>query len=210
MAYVLNGKASHSLLASYNFERQPIDEFTVNQAYNRFQNRIAFRKPPATEAPDASIELGYRYPRGGAFVSDDTAILTEVLYDDPALPSAAPGSRFPHSWIEDTTDPGRTISSIDLVKRNFLLITIDHDSPWIVAASKSLVKVDAYALSAVSSPFRDPSGDVERKCRLKQGEAILVRPDGFIAWRGARLDNGHETKLREGFEAILKWRRNEM
>ncbi|EWZ28363.1 hypothetical protein FOZG_17930 [Fusarium oxysporum Fo47] len=31
LAYVLSGKASHSLLASYNIERQPIDEFTVNQ-----------------------------------------------------------------------------------------------------------------------------------------------------------------------------------
>ncbi|KAF5671995.1 monooxygenase [Fusarium heterosporum] len=204
LAYVLSGKASHSLLASYNIERQPIDEFTVNEAYNRFQNRIVFQEPPAPEAPDVSIELGYRYPRGGAFVSEDECPVTTVLYDDPTIPSAVPGSRFPHSYIEDTTKPGSTISTIDLVRRSFVLITIDPESPWIAAASRTHVKLDACTLNAASSPYRDPSGDVETKCRLKQGEAILVRPDGFIAWRGGRIDNGHELKLTEGIDAILK------
>ncbi|CAJ0547397.1 Ff.00g041510.m01.CDS01 [Fusarium sp. VM40] len=203
LSYVLSGKASHSLLASYNVERQPIDEFTVNQAYNRFQNRIVMQHPPAPEAPDESIELGFRYPNGGAFVPDDNYTASKEVYDDPASPSAVSGSRFPHSYIQETAGSGKTISTIDLVKQNFLLITVDADSPWTRAASQSPVTLDVYTLNAESSPYKDPVGDVEKKCRLQRGEAILVRPDGFIAWRGARAEDGHEQKLIGGLAAIL-------
>ncbi|VUC32392.1 unnamed protein product, partial [Clonostachys rosea] len=173
LAYVLSGKASHSLLASYNIERQPIDEFTVYQAYYRFQNRIALQQPPALEAPDESIELGFRYPEGGAFVHEDSYPVPIEPYDDPARPTAVPGSRFPHSYIQEHSELGKTISTIDLVKQNFLLITIDDDSPWTAAASQSPILLDVYTLNASSYPYRDFTGDVGRKCRLKPGEAIL-------------------------------------
>ncbi|KAJ4246083.1 hypothetical protein NW762_013828 [Fusarium torreyae] len=203
LAYVLSGKASHSLLATYNIERQPIDVFTVKQAYNRFQNRIVLQQPPASEAPDESVELGYRYPQGGAFVPEENHPAPKEVYDDPFLPTAIPGSRFPHSYIEDVMS-GKAISTIDLIKRNFVLITVASDSPWITAATKSPVELDVYALDAGSSPYRDAMGDVATKCRLQPEEAILVRPDGFIAWRGVREDGGHEIKLREGLDAILR------
>lgn len=161
------------------------------------------QQPPASEAPDESIELGFRYPNGGAFVPDDNYTASKEVYDDPVSPSAVSGSRFPHSYIEETGGSGKTISTIDLVKQNFLLITVDADSPWTRAASQSPVTLDVYTLNAESSPYRDPVGDVEKKCRLQRGEAILVRPDGFIAWRGASAEDGHEHKLKDGLAAIL-------
>ncbi|KAM0541726.1 hypothetical protein ACHAPJ_013131 [Fusarium lateritium] len=203
LAYVLSGKASHSLLTSYNIERQPIDEFTVEQAYNRFQNRIVLQQPPAPEAPDKSVELGYRYPQGGAFVPEENYPTPKEVYDDPSFPTAIPGSRFPHSYIEDVVS-GKTISTIDLIKTNFVLITVTSESPWIAAATKTPVELDVYALDATSSPYRDAVGDVAKRCRLKPEEAILVRPDGFIAWRGVREDSGYELKLKEGLDAILR------
>ncbi|KAM0241480.1 hypothetical protein ACHAP5_007519 [Fusarium lateritium] len=203
LAYVLSGKAAHSLLATYNVERQPIDEFTVDQAYRRFQNRIVMQQPPAPEAPDESIELGFRYLKGGAFVPEDNYPTSKESYDDPAHPSAVPGSRFPHSYIQETGGSGKTISTIDLVKQNFLLITIDADSPWVRAASQSPVTLDVYVLNAASSPYKDPARDVEKKCRLQRGEAILVRPDGFIAWRGTTAESGHEQRLIDGLHAVL-------
>lgn len=161
------------------------------------------QQPPAPEAPDESIELGFRYPNGGAFVPDDNHTASKEVYDDPASPSAVPGSRFPHSYIQETVGSGKTISTIDLVKQNFLLITVDADSPWTRAVSQSPVTLDVYTLNAESSPYRDPVRDVEKKCRFQRGEAILVRPDGFIAWRGARAAHGHEQKLIDGLAAIL-------
>lgn len=161
------------------------------------------QQPPASEAPDEAIELGFRYPHGGAFVPEEKYPTPKELYDDPALPSAVPGSRFPHSYLDETSSSGKPISTIDLVKRNFVLVTIDPDSPWIAAAGKAPIEIDAYTLNATSSPYRDVKGDVEKKCRLKPGEAILVRPDGFIAWRGTRADSGHEKQLEDGINAVL-------
>ncbi|GME47295.1 FAD binding domain-containing protein [Neofusicoccum parvum] len=64
LALVVNGKASHGLLASYNSERQRVAGFTVQQAYRRFVNRVL--KDPKLghmkEFPDDTVELGYRYP----------------------------------------------------------------------------------------------------------------------------------------------------
>ncbi|KAH6997373.1 FAD binding domain-containing protein [Ilyonectria destructans] len=202
LAYILSGKASHSLLESYNSERQPIDEFTVLQAYSRFQNRVVVQKPPAPEAPDVAIELGYRYPQG-AFLPEEHYKVPKQIYDDPAQPTAVPGSRFPHVFLEETASPGKCISTIDLVKRNFVLVTIEPESPWIRAASQSPIELDVHALNATSSPYRDSEGAVERKCRLRVGEAILVRPDGFIAWRGGKSGNGHAEQLKTALEGIL-------
>ncbi|KAH7133847.1 FAD binding domain-containing protein [Dactylonectria macrodidyma] len=205
LAYVLSGKASSSLLDTYSTERQPIDEFTVLEAYNRFQNRVVIQQPPAPEAPDIAIELGYRYPQG-AFLPEHHYEVPKQLYDDPALPTAVPGSRFPHVFLEDTSSPDKRISTIDLVKKNFVLITIEPDSPWGLAAGQAPIELDVHALHAKSSPYRDSKGLVERKCRLNIGEAILVRPDGFIAWRGERSDDGHVARLKGALEAILKKR----
>ncbi|KAH6949393.1 FAD binding domain-containing protein [Ilyonectria sp. MPI-CAGE-AT-0026] len=160
---------------------------------------------PATtppEAPDVAIELGYRYPQG-AFLPEEHYKVPKQLYDDPAQPTAVPGSRFPHVFLEETASPHKRISTIDLVKKNFVFITIEPESPWIRAASQSPIELDIHALNAMSSPYRDSEGAVERKCRLKVGEAMLVRPDGFIAWRGGRSDNGHAEQLKIALEGIL-------
>lgn len=162
------------------------------------------QQPPASEAPDESIELGFRYPRGGAFVPEEKYSTPKELYDDPAFPSAVPGSRFPHSYLDDVVSSDKPISTIDLVKTNFVLVTIDPYSPWAAAASKAPIEIDVYTLNATSSPYRDIKGNVEKKCRLKPGEAILVRPDGFIGWRGTRVDSGHEEKLKDGINAVLR------
>ncbi|KAF7552181.1 hypothetical protein G7Z17_g4502 [Cylindrodendrum hubeiense] len=202
LAYVLTGKASHSLLASYSIERQPIDEFTVLEAYNRFENRVVLRQPPAPEVDDIAIELGYRYP-AGAFVPEAEYQLPIQLWDDPHSPTAVPGSRFPHVLLEDSSDSTKLTSSIDLIKQNFVLVSIDASSPWIEATNRLPLTIDTYALHPKSSPLRDPQGKIAQKCRLHSREVILVRPDGFIAWRGEATEKDHEQLLKSAFQAIL-------
>ncbi|EQB56755.1 putative polyketide hydroxylase [Colletotrichum gloeosporioides] len=203
LAYVLTGRASSSLLDSYNKERQPIDEFTVKQATARFQNRVALQQPPASEASDVSVELGYRYP-SGAFVPEESYHQPDELYDDPHCPTALPGSRFPHVFLEDVGIPGRQISTLDLVRKNFLMITTQPDSPWVPAAKRiSTVEIDVAVLNTQSAPYRDASGLIEAKCRLRAGEAILIRPDGFIAWRAIARQDNHEGVLEYALRSIL-------
>lgn len=199
----MTGRASSSLLDSYNKERQPIDEFTVKQATARFQNRVALQQPPASEASDVSVELGYRYP-SGAFVPEENYHQPDELYDDPHCPTALPGSRFPHVFLEDVGIPGRQISTLDLVRKNFLMITTQPDSPWVPAAKRiSTVEIDVAVLNTQSAPYRDASGLIEAKCRLRAGEAILIRPDGFIAWRAIARQDNHEGVLEYALRSIL-------
>jgi hypothetical protein len=81
LAYVLSGKASHELIATYNIERQPVVKNIVDQAHARYINRVAPQKSSAEgdlvpEVPDIVCEIGYRYVQG-ALVSDDGGFESE-------------------------------------------------------------------------------------------------------------------------------------
>lgn len=65
----------------------------------------------------------------------------------------------------------------------FFFLAVDAQSPWIAAAGVVPFDIDAYILNESSSPFWDPKIQLQRLARLDQGEALLIRPDGFIAWR---------------------------
>jgi hypothetical protein len=205
LAYVLSGKASPELLQTFNSERQPINEFTMNEAYKRFQNRLRSQEPPVPEVMDIEVELGYRYPLG-AFVTRDSDSKPRELWDDPREPSALPGSRFPHVFLTSADNPCQRISSIDLIKRNFVLVAVDSRSPWLGAACLVPFEVDAYILNESSIPFRDPGKQLQRLARLREGDALLIRPDGFIAWRAEKRHTGHENALKEALECVLKSR----
>lgn len=67
LAEVLRGESSPDLLATYDAERRPMAEFTVEQAYARYVTRTAPYLGTATLppiAPDLDIELNYAYDHG--------------------------------------------------------------------------------------------------------------------------------------------------
>ena len=64
LALVLNGTAGPGLLATYDAERRPVGEFTVEQSYARYVTRVAPYLGTADAQPvvdDLYLELGYRY-----------------------------------------------------------------------------------------------------------------------------------------------------
>ncbi|KAJ9653206.1 hypothetical protein H2201_009166 [Coniosporium apollinis] len=202
LAYVLDGRASHSLLASYSTERQPAAGFTVQQAFSRLQKRVFHKEPDVPELTDIVCEIGYRYPKG-AIVPSEVGGSTE-LWEDPYAPLVMPGSRLPHTWIVDKSSPDKQTSTLDLVKTNFVLIATDDRSPWIQAANDVSLKIDTLVLSAESSPFADPLEKVKNLFKLREDEALLVRPDGYIAWRAPREGGGHSAKLQAALDNVLK------
>lgn len=192
----------------------------MHQAYSRFQKRVNRVKPDVEELPDINCEIGYRYPHG-AFVpklangdKKGNGDGTE-MWEDPYSPSVTPGSRFPHVEIGEIRDRQdgerggrrRTMSTLDLITTKFVLFTTESDSPWIYAVQNADFPfgkiVDTYALHRGSWPFEDPNGRVEEVCKLGKGGAVLVRPDGFIAWRGIQQEKGHGEKLIAAMQTVL-------
>ena len=68
----------------------------------------------------------------------------------------------------------------------------EPNSPWIKAAKVvAMLPIDSYALHESSDPLQDAQGTPRSKCKLRNGEALLVRPDGFIAWKAEARHEGH-------------------
>ena len=72
LALVLDGRAGPDLLATYDAERRPVAELTVEQAYTRYVLRLAPELGKENLQPlvsEATVELGYRY-RSSAVLSE--------------------------------------------------------------------------------------------------------------------------------------------
>jgi putative polyketide hydroxylase len=173
IALVIGGQANPGLLDSYASERKPVAAFTVEQAFARYVARTAPwlrpAEPPEPIVDDLHIELGYLYnsPQG--------------THLDPRTTRGMPGARAPHLWL---TRSGRRVSTIDLFG-NYVLLAGPDGGKWTraaaeVAGSFAGLPLDAYCVG------RD-LGDEERHFADLYGMsaqgAVLVRPDGFVAWR---------------------------
>ncbi|MDP9821814.1 FAD-dependent monooxygenase [Nocardioides massiliensis] len=130
------------------------------------------------------VELGQHY-RSGAVVPEGDAG-DEPDAEDAVLHHRAttrPGAKLPHVWLVDAQ--GRRISTLDIVgKGRFTLLTGLAGTAWVTAVDRlSLAFLDAVVIGADGT--RDLYHDWARRRDMPEGGALLVRPDGYIAWRCA-------------------------
>jgi 2-polyprenyl-6-methoxyphenol hydroxylase-like FAD-dependent oxidoreductase len=187
LAMVLKGVAGPGLLSTYESERRPVGKFTVEQAYTRYVTRSATylgAKDFQPLANDFNIELGYIY-RSPAIIAEDDV---ERGSEDPRESQGRPGSRAPHLWIEKdgpstTLGAGQRISTLDLFGRGFALLTGPGGAAWADAsraAARGIMGLDFDAHVIPSSEFATAYG-------IGESGAVLVRPDGFVAWRAKTM-----------------------
>ncbi len=192
LAYVLDGRAGEELLATYEAERQPVGAFTTEQAYARYVLRLDPTLGTEDLVPlvgEAAVELGYRYRSAAvAGTADDDA-----TWEDPTEPTGRPGFRAPHLPI---TVGGAERSTVDLFGRRFVVLAGSAGESWRPAAraagSALSVPVDAYR---VGDDVIDPSGTFEALYGTGAEGAVLVRPDGFVAWRASAAHSAPEAEL---------------
>ncbi|KAI5272566.1 hypothetical protein E4T47_04210 [Aureobasidium subglaciale] len=191
LAYVLSG-----LLDTYNQERQPGGRFAMQQAVSRLVNR-AFPNSGLEcekELPDLVCELGHRYTEGAVHSGEVEG--NDQTYEDPHQPLVLPGGRLPYIWL--VGEDGKRLSSLDLVKFNLNL----HRRGWKQLRSKT--SIDGYVINSSSHPYRECERTARDSWNLQEGEALLVRPDGIIAWKFSGIDKAHGEELHRALSALRK------
>jgi len=181
LATALKGAAGPALLETYEPERRPAAAFTVEQAYSRYVTRSAPYLKSDNMQPiqnDLNIELGYCY-HSAAVISERE---DDVAYENPRESKGRPGRRAPHLVLERN---GEKVSILDLFGRNFALLVGPEGKTWSEsgpAAAKQLgIELDVHQVGARG--LADPSGSFSSVYGITPSGALLVRPDGFVAWR---------------------------
>jgi putative polyketide hydroxylase len=206
LAAVLGGLAGPALLDTYHAERHPVGLFTMEQALARFGARMAPGDGGPGPAPldYQAIAFGYQY-RSSAVLGapDDGAPLP------PDQLTGQPGTRAPH-LVLTVADGGRQCSTIDLYGRRFVLLAGTDGAAWVKAAdasSESLgVPLDAYRFG-VELRAPQTAADLAGAHGIAPAGALLVRPDGFVAWRSTGTAADPTVELERALQAILSCRR---
>ncbi|NUS29088.1 MAG: 2,4-dichlorophenol 6-monooxygenase, partial [Streptomyces sp.] len=125
---------------------------------------------------------------------------------DPELyhqPSSRPGAKLPHAWITSGT---RTLSTLDTVGQGrFTLLTGIGGTEWVRAAGAQELEI-ATVVIGPGQEYEDPYGDWARLSEVADAGALLVRPDGHVAFRHATAPDSAadaERRLTEAVRRIL-------
>jgi 2-polyprenyl-6-methoxyphenol hydroxylase-like FAD-dependent oxidoreductase len=196
LAAVLKGWGGPQLLDAYEAERKPVALDNVRASTAEFRILVDLPTGPEIDADGPAGDALRRRFRDAFLRSNEvrSAIYTENLktgycYEPSPIcvadgttrppvdtrefvPSARPGTRAPHAWI----GPGR--STLDLFGRRFVLLRLGSDAPD-GGAIEEAARAKGVPLEPVALAEKDIAALYERPL-------VLVRPDGHVAWRGAR------------------------
>jgi putative polyketide hydroxylase len=214
LAFHVRGRAGRALLETYDVERRPIAQWTAEQSLqnHRHVQMIAIAALAGLENPTdpgdvvtaarrygnhLGVEFGSVY-RSRAVIPDGTTP-PEVAdpYSDYA-PSACPGCRAPHVWLGRNDE---RLSTLDLFGAGFTLLTGPDGRAWRAAAADAAVPIACYAIGDPGLEDRD--GVFFRRYDVEASGAVLVRPDGYVAWRTRRADEPSLAGLRPAIDQIL-------
>ncbi|MEU5087444.1 FAD-dependent monooxygenase [Streptomyces sp. NPDC021356] len=213
LAAVLQGWAGPGLLDTYDTERRPVATATSARASAR---SVEHSHPGFAPAPGIgggkrggilNVVLGYHYPHGAVV---GTAPDQEVVPDAMRL-TGEPGSRAPHLWVNRS---GTRISTLDLYERTLVLLSDARSTAdWHAAAQRITQTGDTPLASyrfGTDLTYADrtdqdtPPPDWARTHGTTTDGAVLIRPDGFIAWRAPGAVPDPEGALREVLATVLR------
>ncbi|MEV6400721.1 FAD-dependent monooxygenase [Streptomyces sp. NPDC051907] len=207
LAAVLEGWAGPGLLETYEAERQPVARATSERASARSAEHSHPGYAPA-ETPGGgrqggilSVAMGYGYVKGAVLgVDPERPVVPERMQL-----TGAPGTRAPHMWVDRR---GERLSTLDLYERSFVLLTSEgttwRDAARTVARQMS-ARLEAYEIgSGLDADLVPENGaDWAEIHGTKPQGAVLVRPDGFVAWRTADVVTEPEQVLQEVMSELL-------
>lgn len=107
-------------------------------------------------------------------------------------------------WVKKE---GNRISTIDLFGKTYVLLAGSVGRPWVEAANRISESETGGELVAYCVGPHGEVVDAERKWEAAAGiastGALLVRPDGFVAWRERRMPTDYEVRLEKVMKEML-------
>jgi 2-polyprenyl-6-methoxyphenol hydroxylase-like FAD-dependent oxidoreductase len=167
LAAVMSGAAGEELLDSYEPERRPSGERNVLRSRGQLQG-----------VSGIAADMGVVYSSGATMAEDGSEGPAVIEPTD----IACVGSRAPHIWLDADGD---RLSIHDLFGHRLVLLTGVNGEAWRRAArhvSDSL-RVPLGAITIGGAELTVHSSDWTTMYGIESDGAVLVRPDGHIAWR---------------------------
>ena len=199
LALVLEGKAGPAFLDSYEDERLPVGTLTVEQTRQRFFSRTGSQD--STLVDDASLIFGFRYRSSALILEPGTEVA--ALTQHPSTLAGEPGTRAPHLILERH---GSRLSTIDLFGHGWTLLTSTGHAAWDDAAGRVAQRLhlplEVFSVGATEE-LRDVEDSFQHVYGIGETGAVLVRPDGFVAWRTVHAGTQPEQVLEEALRSIL-------
>jgi len=206
LAAVLQGWAGPGLLATYDAERRPVALATSARASDRSaeHRHPGYDVSPGTgrKAGMLAMVLGYRY-RDGAVIGapGDGPVVPEDF-----RPVAEPGGRAPHMWLHRA---GVRLSTLDLYERTPVLLSGPEGGAWHEAglrlAEREGLPLSCYRVGTEADHDLAPEAgpDWAELHGTTADGAVLVRPDGFVAWRSHPSATDPERTLEDVLAVVL-------
>ena len=157
-----------------------------------------------TEFNAQGVELNQRYVSSAVLPDSDEP---ETWRRDRQLylqATTRPGAKLPHVWLVD--ERGERVSTLDVTGKGvFSLVTGLSGQAWVAAAAR--LELPFLRTVLIGSPgTRDLYHDWHRIREVDEAGALLVRPDGYVAWRHVDQVTDDETAerlLRDALTAVL-------
>ncbi|TDD13377.1 FAD-dependent monooxygenase [Nonomuraea diastatica] len=189
LALILTGAAGSALLGTYDTERRPLAQVALTDAIARVG-----MIPPAEDLPDRiTQEFGAVY-RSAAVVSGEEP---SADFAHPFLSAGRPGTRAPH--LETGTG-----SILDLFGRTFVCLAGPGSPRWASAADEAAARL-GIPLTArrVGADLPLTAASWEKAYGVTSGGAVLIRPDGVVAWRAPAAASSPEREIEQVLRQIL-------
>ena len=201
LAAVIQGWAGPGLLDSYGKERRPVAARTISDAaengkalaYHFADPDLAAAGPAGDAAREAAhaalavkrsefdslgLVLGYTYCDSPVVLPDGTPGPAE----DPIryVPSAAPGALLPHAWLAESFSVYSALGTgFTLLADAGALGGVPADEAFAAVRSAAARQGIPLTIAAVG-----PADDGTPLAEVWGANAVLVRPDQHVAWRG--------------------------
>jgi putative polyketide hydroxylase len=232
LAAVIDGSGGPNLLTSFQTERQPIAFLNTSQSL-RNAHRSTYHDNPSPHAAHIDKRASQSVRSGAAVASTEDRGRLEMLehagaigqdlgfaYDDSPiisydsvprpdtqiatyLPNACPGARAPHLYLQSN---GVVQSTIDLFDGQFSLVTASDGQAWREAAD-ALCADFAFQQIEIGGVenFEPLTANFTALYGISQAGAVLVRPDGHVAFRSTDAADNPSEILRTALQTALGW-----